>query len=580
MSPLQIGSFQIRRPLPGARSTFLADRDGELFALKTHFGAVLDENWRSLSETLGQTAPTSERICTLREVGVSQELVYAAAPYLDGYNVHQLIKAVGNTREVSQSIEHVRAVCWLVAQFARAADERTFSSFNPSLFDDEGVAPEELFVTQSGQVMILDPRWTGLRRLTSGPETHTLAHMVAYAMPASWREGNVQVRTMVFALGTVLWELLAGYRLFRRESLVATLYRLSEHSVPELSEINPYVPAELSQFVGESLARPVESSLLEFAASLENISGLDAVSGPDAVRDLVDDAFPAKLIEEEDEAAELDLFLEQQGKRWSYVEESTTFVSAPPSSTRKEGAFELAWIADENDIQLPPSTVRFAARRAAPALEVDRRSLRVPSALNSFVVGGVMCAVVLLALRALGLAPPPISTVFSEISGAGNPRSLPGERVSLRPDGGSAPLKWLAPAVSVYSPASIFPLAEIDRASGDLRGASLSDESAPPQAKSGGLKLHPPQARPVNNEQSAPAEVRPGDLLLILPPGMSAHLGEKTLGSGRLKTQLAPGSYLLHLRSKEGYVSTLQTHIRPGALNIVEVPSPKTFTQR
>lgn len=547
MSHQQIGSFQIRRPIPGSRSTFLADRDGELFALKTHWGAVLDENWRLLSETLGQKSPTSERVCTLREVGVSQEVVYAAAPYLDGYNVHQLIKAVGNDREVSQSTQHVRAICWLIAQFARAAEERTLSSFNPSLFDDEGVAPEELFVTQRGQVMILDPRWTGLRRLASGPETHTLAHMVAYAMPASWREGNVQLRTMVFALGTVLWELLAGYRLFRRESLVATLYRLSEHSIPNLTEINPYVSGELSQFVEETLGRPVESSLLEFACSLESFSCLDKVSGPDAVRDLVDAAFPAKLLEEEDEALGLELFLEQQGKRWSYVEESTTFVTAPPSN-QMERDFELAWIADEDEVRLPPSTLKFVAKSMKPVLEVCEKPLQVPSVMSSLILGGVLCAFVLILLKIFGLTPLSRSTDFSKMAGTSEALS----------DQGGVPLKWMQPPVRIYPVDLSISGAEIDLAVEEPLNALGNIEPIEASSNVGDTS----------------------DLLLILPPGTSAYLGDRMLGVGRLKTQLAPGTHLLSLRGSDGTVSTLQTHIRAGTLNIVEVPVEKTFTQR
>src|SRR6185503_9909171 len=65
--------------------------------------------------------------------------------------------------------------------------------------------------------------------------------------------GAVDARTDIFAVGIILWELLAGRRLFMGESDLETVRMVQSARVPSIRQINPKVPAELEQVMLKAL---------------------------------------------------------------------------------------------------------------------------------------------------------------------------------------------------------------------------------------------------------------------------------------------------------------------------------------
>jgi serine/threonine-protein kinase len=95
---------------------------------------------------------------------------------------------------------------------------------------------------------------------------------IAYMAPEQLTSRPVDRRADVFAAGVVLWEALAGRRLFAAESSAETMYRVLETAVPRLSEYAANLPPALIDAVGVATAKEPDGrfpTALDFARELE-----------------------------------------------------------------------------------------------------------------------------------------------------------------------------------------------------------------------------------------------------------------------------------------------------------------------
>ena len=145
-----------------------------------------------------------------------------------------------------------------------------------SLRDKEGaplgllhgdLAPHSLALTFDGKTKIkgaFEPRVHGVLD----------PRKVPYAAPEQLFDGVVDARADVFALGVLLWELLAGKRLFARETDDETRAMIEAGVVPPLGDLVEDVPRELDALVRRALMRDPGSrfsSARELSRELEGL---------------------------------------------------------------------------------------------------------------------------------------------------------------------------------------------------------------------------------------------------------------------------------------------------------------------
>lgn len=116
------------------------------------------------------------------------------------------------------------------------------------------ISPHNLFLTRDGQVRVLDFGIAKSAFQQHRTESGVIKGKLAYMAPEQARGKDVDHRADLFALGVVLWEMLAGQRLFARDDAFQTVTAMFHDDVPEPSSVRP-VPAELEAIVMKALQR-------------------------------------------------------------------------------------------------------------------------------------------------------------------------------------------------------------------------------------------------------------------------------------------------------------------------------------
>ncbi len=119
------------------------------------------------------------------------------------------------------------------------------------------ISPQNVLVGTDGTSRITD---FGVARAASRltfTQEGQLKGKLGYMSPEQAKGGDIDHRTDIFAAGVILWETLAGKRLFRgkNESDAETLHRIIYEVAPRLSTVDPTVPQELDELVVKALAR-------------------------------------------------------------------------------------------------------------------------------------------------------------------------------------------------------------------------------------------------------------------------------------------------------------------------------------
>ncbi len=123
-----------------------------------------------------------------------------------------------------------------VAQALGYAHALTSPEGTPLNVVHRDVSPSNIICQRAGGVKLLD---FGIAQALTEPEAEKTQRMfkgkIAYVAPERIKDQPADSRSDLFSLGVVLWELLAGRKLFRGKTEVETLQNVVEMPVPALS---------------------------------------------------------------------------------------------------------------------------------------------------------------------------------------------------------------------------------------------------------------------------------------------------------------------------------------------------------
>ncbi len=144
------------------------------------------------------------------------------------------------------------------------------------------VCPQNLLVSRIGEVKVTDFGIARVLDRAEGAMTKTIAGHEAYMAPEQIDGRPLGLTTDLFAVGVVMWELLAGKRLFARENPAATLLAVATTIVPPITSVRSDVDAAWDAFFTRVLARDAADRFPSARAMLDALDTIDETRRDDA----------------------------------------------------------------------------------------------------------------------------------------------------------------------------------------------------------------------------------------------------------------------------------------------------------
>jgi len=188
------------------------------------------------------------------DIGVGDSAYFIVMEYVDGAN----LKSIAESLKKQGKDFPVQAAAFIAHEICKGlsyAHELTDQQGIPLNIVHRDMSPPNVLVTKYGEVKIVD---FGLAKASSQlekSEPGIIKGKFSYLSPEAATGQEVDAKTDIFAVGIILWELLAGQRLFLGETDFQTVKKVQQAQVPPISQVNRKAPPELERIVNKALAK-------------------------------------------------------------------------------------------------------------------------------------------------------------------------------------------------------------------------------------------------------------------------------------------------------------------------------------
>src|SRR5215470_3595592 len=207
------------------------------------------------------------------DIGVGDNAYFIVMEYVDGADLKAVLETLKKQgREMA--VEDAVFISIKICEGLCYAHELTDTEGRSLGVVHRDVSPPNVLMTKYGEIKIVD---FGLAKASSQlekSEPGIIKGKFSYLSPEAAVGQDVDSRTDIFAVGIILWELLAGQRLFLGETDFQTVKKVQQSAIPQISQINRKVPPELERVLLRALARDPNQryrSAREFGRDLNQI---------------------------------------------------------------------------------------------------------------------------------------------------------------------------------------------------------------------------------------------------------------------------------------------------------------------
>ena len=289
-------------------------RDGRssapLVAIKRpHRHLATDKNFLAmlLDEARLASAVTHENVVKVRELQFHEGEPFIVMDYVEGASLSELRKelvAVGRAFEPKVAL---RIVLDALAGL-HAAHELCDADGKHLGIVHRDISPHNVLVGSDGKARLTDFGIAQAADRLQVTRTHEVKGKLAYLAPERVDRRRICTRQSdVFSMGIVLWECLAGRRLFRGDQPVDTLQEVMHAPIPRLRRIGLEIDPALDEVIARALSRDLSeryTTALEFSRAIEKTAGHGPAAAKPQVAQLVVTLYRQRIAERLDKVGQ------------------------------------------------------------------------------------------------------------------------------------------------------------------------------------------------------------------------------------------------------------------------------------
>ena len=193
-------------------------------------------------------------IIHIYDLGKIQNSYYIAMEYIDGFDLKTILR---RGEERGQPMEPQLAL-FIASKIASALDyahrKRDFEEKEMGLVHRD-VSPQNVLISQEGDIKLCDFGIAKAASKASHTQAGALKGKLQYMSPEQAWGRSIDRRSDIFALATVLFEMLSGRKLFTGDNELSILEQVREARVTPPSQMNDEVTPEIDRIVLKALQK-------------------------------------------------------------------------------------------------------------------------------------------------------------------------------------------------------------------------------------------------------------------------------------------------------------------------------------
>ena len=193
-------------------------------------------------EALSASSLAHPNIVEMYDVGEDDGTYYIVMEYVDGKTLKQLLKKRGSLT-ISEALD---IMCQLTDGMAHAHD---------SYIIHRDLKPQNIMIKDDGQIKITDFGIAMALNATQLTQTNSVMGSVHYLPPEQASGKGCTIKSDIYSMGIIFYELLSGSLPFRGDNAVEIALKHMREPLPSLRESNPAIPQSIENIIKRATAK-------------------------------------------------------------------------------------------------------------------------------------------------------------------------------------------------------------------------------------------------------------------------------------------------------------------------------------
>lgn len=251
-----------------------------------------------LDEARLASAIDHENVVKVRELGFHAGEPFIVLDYIEGASLSELRKELAAAERAVDTKVALRIVLDALAGL-HAAHELRDDTGRPLGIIHRDVSPHNVLIGCDGKARLTDFGIAKAEDRLQVTRTNEVKGKLAYLAPERVDKRRMCTKQSdVFSMAVVLWECLAGRRLFRGDEAVDTLQEVMHAPIPRLRQLGAQVPPALDDVIARALSRDLSvrfATAQEFAEAIERGAGRGNIGAPKEVARAIETIFGPRM---------------------------------------------------------------------------------------------------------------------------------------------------------------------------------------------------------------------------------------------------------------------------------------------